>query len=684
MTKFFSLTILLTLSLSMTRNAQGALQVIKSKETRMMPTRGTVRSFSFTYEQILPQDPCEAEHNQDDLKATNPQDALSPITAEEITLNTASTINALWAFYPSFTSRVTVLDSQDPYIQKFYKSINEKILTLLERKTLASLTTSYVLMTLEQKIYMTMHLVKNGDQIHAKISLQGQKPQVATHIINLIQNILADDAHDVIGKWLSGLRLFETMGTLAGIHLLTSNLKNRRPNERPQEIRINIEQSQPAPQSAPQPEAETLTTKPNTKFADIAGAQDAKEALQEILLYLKNPSKYCEEGAKPPRGILLYGPPGTGKTLLAKALAGEADCYFLSAKGSDFSRKFVGESAGAVRKLFEDARKKTPCIIFIDEIDSVGVNREAQASNPHIEQHAALTALLAEMDGFDTKPGDVIVIAATNRRDSIDPALLRPGRFDQHIQVEPPKSDAERKEVLEVHLRLRKIKTSTDVIDIARKTKGFSPAELEAIVNQAAITAQKRTSSEPNKTVTLEDFNEAIDTIRMGAKKRRAISDERKKNAAIRLAGEAALNILLNSTTPLDRVTLEDRNDLGAIIITPKEDGEEYTEEELRNQITQYLGGHAAQTLLLEGKPDTGIKENIKKAVNLALQIATDIYGESEYQGMPRVLQIMEECKAKALQLLTTNKTKLEQLIEQLIQKETIYKDAVRTIMTTD
>lgn len=652
-------------------------QIIKSKTVRLMPTPGTVRSFSIKYTQILPAAiEADLQNNDSTLTSTDVEE-IQP--TEKIVLNTASATITLLGLSLA-PSRNYVLDSVEPSIQKIHKLFSEKILTLLETKTLTSVVFSYELLTLEQKILMTTHLVKNSEHIHATVMLQGPKPHVSPQITNLISSVIADDEGEIGAKWIASLKLSEVVATLAGLKFLCSSWVNTRRSNEPSPIKIIIESPQKPAKTPPEPTA----TKPTTKFEDVAGVHEAKEALQDILSYLKNSAKYCESGVKPPRGVLLYGPPGTGKTLLAKALAGEAKCSFLSANGSDFSQKFVGGSAETVRKLFTKARKQAPCIVFIDELDSVGINRERQFHNPHIEQHAALTCLLTEMDGFETKPGEVIVIGATNRRDSIDPALLRPGRFDRHIKVDSPRSDEERAEVLEVHMRLRKTKKMLNVspLEIARKTKGFSPAQLELIVNEATLIATKRHSAgTADGEVSIKDFDAAIDTVLMGAKARRVLSEKAKQNAAIRLAGEAALNILLDSVTPLDRVTLEDRDELGAVITLPREDSEKYTEEELKNQITELLGGWAAQTLLCNGKPDTGIKRNKKKIMALVLQIESDFYHEGEYSGATQALKIFQKCKENATNLLTSNRSKLEELIKELKEKETLYAADVKIIM---
>ena len=363
-------------------------------------------------------------------------------------------------------------------------------------------------------------------------------------------------------------------------------------------------------------------------FKDVAGIQEAKEELFEIVDFLRDPRKFQALGGTIPKGVLMVGPPGTGKTLLARAIAGEADVPFFSISGSDFVEMFVGVGASRVRDMFEQGKKHAPCLVFIDEIDAVGRHRGHGMGGGHDEREQTLNALLVEMDGFDTQEG-VIIIAATNRPDVLDPALLRPGRFDRQVTVSLPDVKG-REQILEVHAKKIKLAPETNLGLIARGTPGFSGAELANLINEAALLAARKGI----KAVTLAELEEARDKVRWGRERRSmALSDKEKKNTAYHEAGHAILNEILQHTDPLHKVTIIPRGpSLGSTMFLPSEDKFNYRRLELLDQLVVLMGGRVAEEIIF-GDVTNGAMGDIRMATNLARKMVCE-WGMSDDLGM--------------------------------------------------
>jgi cell division protease FtsH len=362
-------------------------------------------------------------------------------------------------------------------------------------------------------------------------------------------------------------------------------------------------------------------------FSDVAGIDEAKEEVSEIIEFLKDPRKFQKLGGRIPKGVLIVGPPGTGKTLLAKAIAGEAGVPFFSISGSDFVEMFVGVGASRVRDLFEQGKKHAPCIIFIDEIDAVGRLRGAGLGGGHDEREQTLNQLLVEMDGFDTTEG-VILIAATNRPDVLDPALLRPGRFDRQIVVNRPDLRG-RTEILKVHTKKVPVATDVELEKIARGTPGFSGADLENLVNEAALWAARQ----DKKVVELVDFEMAKDKVLMGTeRKSMVLTDEEKRTTAYHEAGHALMAKLLPGTDPVHKVTIIPRGRaLGVTMQLPTDDRHNYSKEFLYNNLAILLGGRVAEELVLN-HITTGAGNDIERATDLARKMVCE-WGMSERLG---------------------------------------------------
>ena len=366
---------------------------------------------------------------------------------------------------------------------------------------------------------------------------------------------------------------------------------------------------------------------PKTTFADVAGADEAIEELQEIKDFLQNPARYQALGAKIPKGVLLYGPPGTGKTLLARAVAGEAGVPFYSISGSDFVEMFVGVGASRVRDLFEQAKTNAPAIIFVDEIDAVGRHRGAGLGGGHDEREQTLNQMLVEMDGFDVK-GGVIMIAATNRPDILDPALLRPGRFDRQIAVAPPDVEG-RKAVLAVHAKGKPFAVDVDLGVIARRTPGFTGADLANVINEAALL----TARTNGRLITTAALEESIDRVIAGPeRKTRAMSDKEKRVTAYHESGHALTAWAMPNLDPVHKVTILPRGrSLGHTLVLPLEDRYTQTRSEILDQLVYALGGRAAEELVFH-EPTTGASNDIEKATQLARAMVTE-YGMSSKLG---------------------------------------------------
>jgi len=438
--------------------------------------------------------------------------------------------------------------------------------------------------------------------------------------------------------------------------------------------------------------------KSTVTFKDVAGCDEVKEELQEIIEFLKDPKKFQRLGGKIPKGVLLYGPPGTGKTLLAKAVAGEAGVPFFSASGSEFVEMFVGVGAARVRDLFEQGRKHAPCLLFIDELDAVGRHRFAGIGGGHDEREQTLNQLLVELDGFDTTEG-VILIAATNRPDVLDPALLRPGRFDRHIAVPIPDIKG-REEILKVHTRNVRLSPDVNLALIAQRTPGFVGADLANLVNEAALLAARKNKD----AVDMSDFDEAIEKVMAGpARRSRVISEREKKIIAYHESGHALVAKLIPGCDPVHKISLIPRGPaLGYTLQLPAEDKYIISKQELLNKISVLLGGRVAEKLVFNDIT-TGAQNDLAKATEIATKMVTE-YGMSEKIGPltlrkreeeiflgrdyltkeklyseytaklidDEIKNIIETCEHNVEKLLSENYKKLEALANKVMEKEVL------------
>ncbi|MEW5806186.1 MAG: ATP-dependent zinc metalloprotease FtsH [Acidobacteriota bacterium] len=441
-------------------------------------------------------------------------------------------------------------------------------------------------------------------------------------------------------------------------------------------------------------------------FKDVAGVDEAEEELQEIIEFLKDPQKFQKLGGKIPKGVLLMGPPGTGKTLLAKAIAGEANVPFFSISGSDFVEMFVGVGASRVRDLFEQGKKNAPCIIFIDEIDAVGRHRGAGLGGGHDEREQTLNQLLVEMDGFETNEG-VIIIAATNRPDVLDPALLRPGRFDRRVVINRPDVKG-REEILKVHTRKSPLAPDVDVSVLARGTPGFSGADLANLVNEAALHAARY----GKKQIAQEDFEIAKDKVLMGSERKSLIiSEEEKRNTAYHEAGHALVATLLPGADPIHKVSIIPRGmALGVTQQLPIDEKHNYTREYLMTEISVLMGGRISEELFLNNMT-TGAGNDIERGTELARKMVCEWgmsdsmgpltfgkkeeqiflgreiaqhrdYSEATAQEIDReVKKLVMACYEHAKQLLSTNKNKLQKIAEALLEREVLDAQQIAAIV---
>jgi len=441
-------------------------------------------------------------------------------------------------------------------------------------------------------------------------------------------------------------------------------------------------------------------------FKDVAGVDEAKEELQEIIEFLRDPQRFQKLGGRIPKGVLLVGPPGTGKTLLARAIAGEANVPFFSISGSDFVEMFVGVGASRVRDLFDQGKKNAPCIIFIDEIDAVGRHRGAGLGGGHDEREQTLNQLLVEMDGFESNEG-VILVAATNRPDVLDPALLRPGRFDRRVVVPRPDVNG-RVGILQVHTKKIPLADNVDLVVIARGTPGFSGADLANVVNEAALIAARQN----RKTVLMEDFETAKDKVLMGVERRSLIiSDEEKKNTAFHEAGHALVAAMIPHADPLHKVTIIPRGlALGVTMQLPEDDKHTYTKDYLESQIAVMMGGRLAEELFLNHMT-TGAGNDIEQATELARKMVCEwgmsglgplTFGKKEEQIFlgreiaqhrdfseetairidQEVKRIVDEGYVKAKAILTENRDKLQRIAAALLEREVLDAHEVKLLIS--
>lgn len=445
--------------------------------------------------------------------------------------------------------------------------------------------------------------------------------------------------------------------------------------------------------------------RPDVTFADVAGTNEAKEEVQEVVEFLKSPDKFRALGGRIPRGVLLVGPPGTGKTLLAKAIAGEAKVPFYSISGSEFVEMFVGVGAARVRDLFEQAKRNTPCILFVDEIDAVGRHRGAGLGGGHDEREQTLNQILSEMDGFDTNT-NVIVIAATNRPDILDPALLRPGRFDRHIVIDLPDING-RKAILEVHTKGKPLAKEVDLETVAKETPGFSGADLANLTNEAALLGARRNLKE----ITLKELEDAADRVIAGPeKKSRVISKREKEMIAYHETGHALVAKMLPNADPVHKVSIVARGAIaGWTRFLPLEDRHLWTRSQFNDRLAMSLGGRVAEEISF-GEVTTGAQNDLEEVTKLARKMVTE-YGMSDKLG-PRtfgqrqelvflgreiseqrdysdkiaqdideeVHNIIQRAYNTAKKILSEHKAKLKEIAEQLIARETLEEEDLKKL----
>ena len=445
-----------------------------------------------------------------------------------------------------------------------------------------------------------------------------------------------------------------------------------------------------------------------THFSDVAGMDEEKEEVKELVDFLKTPKKFADMGAKIPRGVLLVGPPGTGKTLLARAVAGEANVPFYSISGSEFVEMFVGVGAGRVRDMFKKAKQTAPCIIFIDEIDAVGRQRGTGMGGGHDEREQTLNQLLVEMDGFSGNEG-IIVLAATNRADVLDPALLRPGRFDRQIQVANPDKRA-RSQILKVHARNKRFTPDVNFDNIAQRTPGFSGAELSNVLNEAALLAVRQ----GHDLITMADIDEAVDRVMGGpAKKSRKYTEKERRLVAYHEAGHALIGLTLEDANKVQKVTIVPRGQAGGYnLMTPKEETYFQTKSQLKATISGYMGGRVAEEVFF-GDVSSGAHNDIEQATRIARMMVTELgmselgpiqydsengqvflgrdytqrsnthSGQIAYEIDVQVRKIIDECYQEATNIVEQHKEKLICIAEALLEHETLSGEDIESLYNT-
>ncbi|MBN1401415.1 MAG: ATP-dependent zinc metalloprotease FtsH [Anaerolineae bacterium] len=449
--------------------------------------------------------------------------------------------------------------------------------------------------------------------------------------------------------------------------------------------------------------------RPTSTFEDVAGAEEAKQELQEIVEFLKDPDKFSALGARIPKGVLLVGHPGTGKTLMARAVAGEAGVPFFSISGSEFVEMFVGVGASRVRDLFDQAKRNSPCIVFVDEIDAVGRQRGAGLGGSHDEREQTLNQILVEMDGFDTDT-KVIVLAATNRPDILDPALLRPGRFDRRVIIDRP-DRLGREAILNVHVRGKPLSKEVDLAVLAKQTPGFTGADIENVVNEAAILAARRNK----RMIGMEEFQEAVERVVAGPeRKSRLISEEEKKITAYHEAGHALVMLKMENADPVHKVTIIPRGMAGGYTMTlPENDDTMMSKSKLDDRLAGLLGGRAAETIAF-GDVTTGAGSDLRESTRIARAMVTQFamseslgqrtFGQKEeliFLGREiseqrdyservaseidsEIKEIVDKAYQRALQVLTTHRDRLDAIANVLIEKETIDASMLEAIVNAD
>jgi len=437
--------------------------------------------------------------------------------------------------------------------------------------------------------------------------------------------------------------------------------------------------------------------RPSSTFDDVAGADEAKQELQEVVEFLKDPARFTALGARIPKGVLLVGPPGTGKTLMARAVAGEAGVPVFSISGSEFVEMFVGVGASRVRDLFDQAKRNSPCIVFVDEIDAVGRHRGAGLGGSHDERAQTLNQILVEMDGFDTDT-KVIVIAATNRPDILDPALLRPGRFDRRVVLDRPDRRG-REEILKVHVRGKPLAPDVDLTTLAKQTPGFTGADIENLVNEAAILAARRNK----RAINMEEFQEAVERVIAGPERRsRLISEQEKRVIAYHEAGHTLVQMMLPNTDPVHKVSIVARGMAGGYTMTlPADDRTLYSRNKFRDEMAAMLGGRGAEETVF-GDVTTGASDDLRRTTRIARSMITEYamsgslgqrtfgqkeeliflgreiseqrdYSEEVASQIDREIKtLVDEAYRRALEVLQTHRDKLDAIAHQLIEKETL------------
>jgi len=449
--------------------------------------------------------------------------------------------------------------------------------------------------------------------------------------------------------------------------------------------------------------------RPTSTFDDVAGADEAKQELQEIVEFLRDPEKFTALGARIPKGVLLVGPPGTGKTLMARAVAGEAGVPFFSISGSEFVEMFVGVGASRVRDLFDQAKRNSPCIVFVDEIDAVGRQRGASLGGSHDEREQTLNQILVEMDGFDSD-SKVIVLAATNRPDILDPALLRPGRFDRRVVIDRPDRRG-REAILRVHVRGKPLAEDVDLAVLAKQTPGFTGADIENLVNEAAILAARRNK----RVISMEEFQEAVERVIAGPERRsRLISEEEKRIIAYHEAGHALVQLKLEHCDPVHKVSIVARGMAGGYTLTlPEDDRTLYSKAKFEDELAGLLGGRAAEEIIF-GDVTTGASNDLRQATKLARAMVME-YGMSESLGQRtfghreeliflgreiaeqrdyseevatqidrEIKNIIDRAYQRAKEVLQTHRDKLDAIAHLLVEKETLEAPELEAIVNED